>query len=197
MRKTRNLVSAIDHRQHDRIFTLAGYNREDFSVCLGCRICASVCTINRPRDRHEPPGSARPSLPRHARGKIGRPGEELHELLPLHGRMPLADTHTRGSEGRKGGARPRLPLRKSLQGLGPPAGQGLRALCLSHEYPFPREGGVPEAHDAMDGVYQHPPAPQGTQIKGPRAGRPEAEGIDGIRILPGLLPHRLGQKTRP
>jgi ferredoxin len=29
-----------------RIFALADYRREDFSVCLGCRICASVCTIN-------------------------------------------------------------------------------------------------------------------------------------------------------
>ncbi len=25
---------------------LAGYRREDFSVCLGCKICGSVCTIN-------------------------------------------------------------------------------------------------------------------------------------------------------
>ena len=41
-----NPVSAMNERQHNRIFDLAGYNREDFSVCLGCRICASVCTIN-------------------------------------------------------------------------------------------------------------------------------------------------------
>jgi Fe-S oxidoreductase len=32
--------------QHTRVFALAGYEREDFSVCLGCRICASVCTVN-------------------------------------------------------------------------------------------------------------------------------------------------------
>jgi heterodisulfide reductase subunit C len=25
---------------------LAGYRKEDFSVCLGCKICGSVCTIN-------------------------------------------------------------------------------------------------------------------------------------------------------
>ena len=25
---------------------LAGYKREDFSLCLGCKICGSVCTIN-------------------------------------------------------------------------------------------------------------------------------------------------------
>ncbi len=31
--------------QSMRVFTLAGYNREDFSVCLGCKICASVCTV--------------------------------------------------------------------------------------------------------------------------------------------------------
>jgi heterodisulfide reductase subunit C len=30
----------------ERIFELADYVREDFSVCLGCKICASVCTIN-------------------------------------------------------------------------------------------------------------------------------------------------------
>jgi Fe-S oxidoreductase len=32
--------------QHIRVFALAGYCREDFSVCLGCKICASVCTVN-------------------------------------------------------------------------------------------------------------------------------------------------------
>ena len=31
---------------YDRIAALAGYRKEDFSVCLGCRICASVCTVN-------------------------------------------------------------------------------------------------------------------------------------------------------
>ena len=30
----------------DAIAKLAGYKREDFSVCLGCKICGSVCTIN-------------------------------------------------------------------------------------------------------------------------------------------------------
>jgi len=30
----------------DVIAKLAGYKREDFSVCLGCKICGSVCTIN-------------------------------------------------------------------------------------------------------------------------------------------------------
>ncbi len=30
----------------DQIIQLAGYRKEDFSVCLGCRICASVCTVN-------------------------------------------------------------------------------------------------------------------------------------------------------
>lgn len=25
---------------------MAGYRRADFSVCLGCKICASVCTVN-------------------------------------------------------------------------------------------------------------------------------------------------------
>jgi Fe-S oxidoreductase len=33
-------------RKTDRILQLADYRREDFSVCLGCKICASVCTIN-------------------------------------------------------------------------------------------------------------------------------------------------------
>jgi heterodisulfide reductase subunit C len=28
------------------VFRLTGYKRGDFSVCLGCRICASVCTVN-------------------------------------------------------------------------------------------------------------------------------------------------------
>jgi len=30
----------------ETIAQLAGYKREDFSVCLGCKICGSVCTIN-------------------------------------------------------------------------------------------------------------------------------------------------------
>ncbi|MCX5810985.1 MAG: (Fe-S)-binding protein [Proteobacteria bacterium] len=30
----------------DYIIELAGYKKEDFSVCLGCKICASVCTVN-------------------------------------------------------------------------------------------------------------------------------------------------------
>jgi len=28
------------------IAELAGYRKEDFAVCLGCKICGSVCTIN-------------------------------------------------------------------------------------------------------------------------------------------------------
>jgi len=30
----------------DRILELAGYKKENISVCLGCKICASVCTVN-------------------------------------------------------------------------------------------------------------------------------------------------------
>jgi Fe-S oxidoreductase len=30
----------------DRISELTGYRSADFSVCLGCKICASVCTAN-------------------------------------------------------------------------------------------------------------------------------------------------------
>jgi len=29
-----------------RVFELTGYRQDDFSVCLGCKICASVCTVN-------------------------------------------------------------------------------------------------------------------------------------------------------
>ncbi len=32
--------------QNEKIIELAGYKKEDFSVCLGCKICASVCTVN-------------------------------------------------------------------------------------------------------------------------------------------------------
>lgn len=31
---------------HEIIFKRTGYRREDFSACLGCKICASVCTVN-------------------------------------------------------------------------------------------------------------------------------------------------------
>jgi len=30
----------------DSLFDLTGHKRGDFSVCLGCKICASVCTVN-------------------------------------------------------------------------------------------------------------------------------------------------------
>jgi heterodisulfide reductase subunit C len=30
----------------DKILELAGYKAEDLSACLGCKICASVCTVN-------------------------------------------------------------------------------------------------------------------------------------------------------
>lgn len=33
-------------RIEEEIFSKAGQRREDFSVCLGCKICASVCTLN-------------------------------------------------------------------------------------------------------------------------------------------------------
>ncbi|MCX5802095.1 MAG: 4Fe-4S dicluster domain-containing protein [Proteobacteria bacterium] len=32
--------------EYEKVIELAGYKREDFSVCLGCKICASVCTVN-------------------------------------------------------------------------------------------------------------------------------------------------------
>jgi len=32
--------------EEEKIFEYTGYRREDFSVCLGCRICASVCSLN-------------------------------------------------------------------------------------------------------------------------------------------------------
>jgi len=30
----------------EHIIELAGYEKEDLTVCLGCKICASVCTVN-------------------------------------------------------------------------------------------------------------------------------------------------------
>lgn len=38
-------TSNIEHRDN-KVFEMSGYKREDFSVCLGCKICASVCTVN-------------------------------------------------------------------------------------------------------------------------------------------------------
>ncbi len=32
--------------ERDEIFEKTGQRREDFSVCMGCKICASVCTLN-------------------------------------------------------------------------------------------------------------------------------------------------------
>jgi len=36
----------MNKKDHDIVFKHTGYRREDFSVCLGCKICASVCTVN-------------------------------------------------------------------------------------------------------------------------------------------------------
>lgn len=33
-------------QEREKVFSHTGYGREDFSVCLGCKICASVCTAN-------------------------------------------------------------------------------------------------------------------------------------------------------
>lgn len=33
-------------QQTDRAIELTNYERQDFSVCLGCKVCASVCTVN-------------------------------------------------------------------------------------------------------------------------------------------------------
>lgn len=36
----------MNNYNHEKILKLAGHKREDISVCLGCKICASVCTVN-------------------------------------------------------------------------------------------------------------------------------------------------------
>jgi ferredoxin len=36
----------MNNKEQEIVFTYTGYRREDFSVCLGCKICASVCTVN-------------------------------------------------------------------------------------------------------------------------------------------------------
>jgi heterodisulfide reductase subunit C len=36
----------LNTTQYEKVIALAGHNRSDLSVCLGCKICASVCTVN-------------------------------------------------------------------------------------------------------------------------------------------------------
>lgn len=36
----------MSENSQEKVFGYTGYKREDFSVCLGCKICASVCTAN-------------------------------------------------------------------------------------------------------------------------------------------------------
>ncbi len=36
----------MKNNDQSRVFALTDYERQDFSVCLGCKICASVCTVN-------------------------------------------------------------------------------------------------------------------------------------------------------
>ncbi len=42
-------MQQIDENSHEiikKVFEFTCYKKEDFSVCLGCKICASVCTAN-------------------------------------------------------------------------------------------------------------------------------------------------------
>jgi heterodisulfide reductase subunit C len=39
-------IVEMNKKNHGMVFEHTGYRREDFSVCLGCKICASVCTAN-------------------------------------------------------------------------------------------------------------------------------------------------------
>jgi heterodisulfide reductase subunit C len=36
----------MKNNDQSRVFDLTDYRRQDFSVCLSCKICASVCTVN-------------------------------------------------------------------------------------------------------------------------------------------------------
>lgn len=36
----------MNDKDQEIVFKYTGYRKEDFSVCLGCKICASVCTVN-------------------------------------------------------------------------------------------------------------------------------------------------------
>jgi heterodisulfide reductase subunit C len=36
----------MNSKDQEIVFKYTGYRKEDFSVCLGCKICASVCTVN-------------------------------------------------------------------------------------------------------------------------------------------------------
>ena len=43
---TASLPRAAGNQQAEGIVELAGVRKQDLSVCLGCKICASVCTVN-------------------------------------------------------------------------------------------------------------------------------------------------------
>ena len=46
----------MTRQDHEEIFKMARHKREDFSVCLGCKICASVCTVNDLEENVNPQG---------------------------------------------------------------------------------------------------------------------------------------------
>jgi len=75
MRKTDpNGQEQMIEERHRRVFALAGYRREDFSVCLGCKICASVCTVNDLQIDSNPQGLLASLF-------LGRPVEESDSLV--------------------------------------------------------------------------------------------------------------------
>ncbi len=80
----------------DEIIALAGHKKSDLSVCMGCRVCASVCTVNDlGTDPHNVPVTANP--------------QELLLRLFL-GQEILERPSADGAHGaREGVARPGLP----------------------------------------------------------------------------------------
>jgi heterodisulfide reductase subunit C len=72
----------MNSKDQEIVFKYTGYRREDFSVCLGCKICASVCTVN---------DLALNVNPQELLMKLS---VGLHELLPLYISLSLADQNT-------------------------------------------------------------------------------------------------------
>ena len=143
----------------EKIIELAGHRKEDLSACLGCKICASVCTVNDLGIGTNPQELL-------VRLFLGQEVDREYPLVryctscyrctsacPWKIRIPEVVRALREE------LEIASPFEKGLQGILGHLGKGLRALCIPHVRALPAQRGVHQAYDEVDGVYERPSPP--------------------------------------
>jgi len=142
----------------DRAIELTDYERQDFSVCLGCKICASVCTVNdldlstNPQEMLQKlflgkDVAADDPLVRFCTGCYRCTG-----ACPWEIRIPDVVRALRQGTPRNHPLKRPSRIRRHM-------GKGLRALRAHEGRPVSSERRIHKAHDEMDGIHGHSSAP--------------------------------------